>query len=91
MPVCKRTINPTYSTKDVTFHFPIYVSFPDKLGAVELVMWDKDMLSKDYLREVAIPLEDWFDGHPGGERGAYGFDDPNNKVRRVGCCSDGRF
>ena len=43
------------------------------------------MITKDYLGEVAIPLEDWFSDSHGGATDAYGFDDPNNKVRRVPC------
>ncbi|KAI0635493.1 phosphatidylserine decarboxylase-domain-containing protein [Trametes polyzona] len=74
-PVSKRTVNPTFNPKDATFDFPIYLSLADKLGVVELVVWDKDMLKKDYLGETAIPLEDWFrDGS------AFPFDDPNNKM-----------
>ncbi|OSC96707.1 hypothetical protein PYCCODRAFT_1472429 [Trametes coccinea BRFM310] len=74
-PVSKRNVNPTYNPKDATFDFPIYLSLADKLGVVELVVWDKDMLKKDYLGETAIPLDDWFrDGS------AFAFDDPNNKM-----------
>ena len=73
--VAKRTLNPTYTPKDATFDFPIHLSLADKLGVLELVVWDKDMLKKDYLGEAWIPLEDWFrDGN------AYAFDDMNNKV-----------
>jgi phosphatidylserine decarboxylase len=74
--VSKKNTNPTYDAKDATFDFPIYLSLADKLGVVELVVWDKDMLTKEYLGEVAILLEDWF-----GEDNAYAFDDSNNKVR----------
>ncbi len=74
-PVSKRTVNPTFNPKDATFDFPIYLSLADRLGVVELVIWDKDMLKKDYLGETAIPLEDWFrDGS------AFAFDDMNNNV-----------
>ncbi|KAL4245597.1 Phosphatidylserine decarboxylase proenzyme 2 [Abortiporus biennis] len=73
-PAIKRTCNPVYSAKDATFDFPIYLSLAEKLGSLELVIWDKDTFKKDYLGEVSIPLEDWFrDGN------AYGFSDPNNK------------
>ena len=75
--VVKRTLNPVYSSKDATFEFPIYLSLADKLGVLELVIWDKDMLSKDYLGEVSIPLEDWFrDGN------AFGVSDTDNRVHR---------
>ncbi|EIW57117.1 uncharacterized protein TRAVEDRAFT_168718 [Trametes versicolor FP-101664 SS1] len=74
-PVSKRTVNPTFNPKDATFDFPIYLSLADRLGVVELVIWDKDMLKKDYLGETAIPLEDWFrDGS------AFPFDDTNNTM-----------
>lgn len=65
-PVCKKTLHPTYAAKDATFDFPIYLSLADKLGVLELVVWDKDMLlKKDYLGEVSLPLDDWFsDGRP---------------------------
>lgn len=74
-PVCKRNVNPTYAPKDATFDFPLYLSLADKLGSVELVIWDKDMLTKDYLGEVALPLDDWFRGGP-----ARAFDHPDNQV-----------
>jgi hypothetical protein len=59
--------------------------FADELRAIKLVVWDEDMLSMDYLGEVTIPLEVWLDGHQGGVKGAYGFDDPKNKVCWIGC------
>ncbi len=59
-PVARKTLNPTYLEKDATFDFPIYLSLADKLGVLELVVWNKDMLRKDYLDEAAIPLEEWF-------------------------------
>jgi phosphatidylserine decarboxylase len=71
----KRTLNPVWPPKEATFDFPIYLSLAEKLGNVELVIWDKDKLRKDYLGEVSIPLEDWF-----RDDNAYPFDDPNNKV-----------
>lgn len=74
-PVAKRTLNPTYSAKDATFDFPIYLSLAEKLGAIELIIWDKDVLKKDYLGEVAIPLDDWF-----RDDNAHSFDDPSNMV-----------
>ena len=74
-PVSKRNVNPTYPAKEATFDFPIYLSLAEKLGVIELVLWDKDVLRKDYLGEVSIPLDDWF-----RDDNAYPFDDPNNKV-----------
>ncbi|TFK17463.1 hypothetical protein FA15DRAFT_676048 [Coprinopsis marcescibilis] len=82
--VVKKSLNPVYSPKDATFNFPIYSSLADKLGVLELVVWDKDMLGKDYLGEVALPLEDWFVDREVGaavsKERPYGWDDPNNKA-----------
>lgn len=61
-PVLKRTPNPVYAAKDATFDFPIYLSLADRLGSVELVVWDKDTLKlkKEYVGEVALTIESWF-------------------------------
>jgi phosphatidylserine decarboxylase len=59
-PVVKRTLNPVYNPKDATFDFPIYLSLADKIGVIEIVVWDKDLLKKEYLGEVSVPLDDWF-------------------------------
>ncbi|KAJ7767304.1 phosphatidylserine decarboxylase-domain-containing protein [Mycena metata] len=59
-PVAKKTVNPVYAPKDATWDFPIYLSLADKLGVVELVVWDKDVLRKDYLGEAGLAVEDWF-------------------------------
>ncbi|KAG6851999.1 hypothetical protein C0991_004313, partial [Blastosporella zonata] len=42
------------------------------VGALEIVVWDKDMVGKDYLGEAAIPLGAWFVA-------ALGWDDSDNK------------
>ncbi|KAI0925468.1 hypothetical protein AcV5_008193 [Taiwanofungus camphoratus] len=73
-PVVKRSVNPVYAAKDATFDFPIYISLADRLGVVEFVIWDKDMLKKDYLGEANIPLEDWF-----RDENAFSFDDIHNR------------
>ena len=76
-PTLKKTVNPVWS-KDATFDFPLYISLADKLGVLELVIWDKDTFTKEYLGEVSIPLDDWFrDDRP------YAFDDVDNHVRPV--------
>lgn len=75
-PVLKRTSNPDFSIKDATFDFPLYLSLADRLGALEIVVWDKDgMIKKEYLGEVPLPLEDWFPE----EQGGFGFYDEGNK------------
>jgi hypothetical protein len=76
-PVCKRTLNPVFNEKDSTFDFPIYLSVSDKLGGVEFVLWDKDVLKKDYLGEFALPLDEWFKGN------AFGYEDHDNQVRPI--------
>ncbi|KAG5642253.1 hypothetical protein DXG03_003354 [Asterophora parasitica] len=74
-PVARRTLNPTYNARDATWDFPLYLSLADRLGAVEVVVWDKDMVGKDYLGEVAVPLDDWW-----GEQGRpFGWDEEGNK------------
>lgn len=45
---------------EATFDFPLHLSLADRLGALQVVVWDKDMLSKDYLGEVALGVDDWF-------------------------------
>ncbi|KAJ3490898.1 hypothetical protein NLJ89_g11391 [Agrocybe chaxingu] len=78
-PVIKRTLNPVYTPKDATFEFPIYLSLADRLGVVEFIVWDKDMLKKDYLGEVSLSLEDWFVEKGEKKDVVYGFDDPANQ------------
>jgi phosphatidylserine decarboxylase len=76
-PILKRCTNLIYAPKDMTFYFLIYLFLTDKLGMVELVVWDKDMLMKEYPGEVAFPLDDWLRGEEGL---ALGFDHPDNQV-----------
>ena len=78
--VAKRTLNPTYLPKDATFDFPIYLSLADHLGVVELVVWDKDMLKKEYLGEAALLLDDWFVNKETGKERSFGFGEPGNQV-----------
>lgn len=59
-PVSKKTVNPTYAASDATFDFPIYLSLADNLGGLELIVWDKDLIKKDYLGEVSLSLDEWF-------------------------------
>ena len=78
--VVKKTVNPAWASADATFDFPIFLSLADRLGVIEFVVWDKDMLRKEYLGEANIPLEDWFrDGN------AFAFEDPENKVCAIRC------
>ena len=79
-PVSKKTVNPVYDAKDATFDFPIYISLAGKLGVLELIVWDKDLVKKDYLGEASLELQDWF-----GDKPAKAFDDPSNKVSTSAC------
>ena len=82
-PVSKRTAQPVYAPEDATFDFPIYLSLADYLGVVELVVWDKQTLTKEYLGEVSIPLEEWFcykDKDGKDKEKIYGFDQPGNEA-----------
>ncbi|KAN0126296.1 Phosphatidylserine decarboxylase domain containing protein [Lactarius tabidus] len=80
-PVCKRTLSPVYAAKDATFDFPIYMSLADRLGVLEFVIWDKDMLKKEYMGEHALQLDEWFKGT------AFAFDDPDNQSFSVNLIS----
>ena len=76
-PVCRRTLSPVFTAKDATFDFPIYLSLSEKLGVLEFVVWDKDMLRKEYLGEYALPLDEWFRGN------VFAYDDLDNQVRLI--------
>ncbi|WWD21646.1 phosphatidylserine decarboxylase [Kwoniella shandongensis] len=65
-PVVKKTLNPTFPSESSTFDFPLYNSLSGVVGGrgLEGVLWDKDLMRKEYMGELAIPIEDWF---PGGD------------------------
>ena len=67
----EKTLDPSFPEEDATFDFNIYLSVVDKLSAIELVAWDKDMPDNEYLGEAALPLEDWFLDAPGGRKYAW--------------------
>lgn len=73
-PYIKATLDPVYPPKDATFEFPVFLSLAETMGALELIVWDKDMFGSDYLGEVALPIQDWFQSQP------LLFDDPMNEV-----------
>ncbi|KAE9392090.1 hypothetical protein BT96DRAFT_831124 [Gymnopus androsaceus JB14] len=78
-PVSKRTLNPSFPPAQSTFDFPIYRSLVDRLGVLEVVLWDKDFFGvglgtskggvgvgrKEYLGKVALGLEKWFEANEG--------------------------
>ena len=73
-PYIKATLDPVYPPKDATFEFPVYLSLAETMGALELIVWDKDIIGSDYLGEIALPVQHWFQGQP------LLFDDPANEV-----------
>ncbi|KAH7100949.1 C2 domain-containing protein [Auriculariales sp. MPI-PUGE-AT-0066] len=76
-PVISKTLTPVYDPKTATFDFPMYASVLEKVGSlVEVVVWDKDVIGKDYLGELALPACDWFKYNGG----AKGFNSPTNKA-----------
>lgn len=74
----KRNLNPEYHSKDATFEFPLYRSTIGHVGALQFVIWDKDLMSKDYLGETALSFDDFFKHQEPSP--AYAFDDPRNTV-----------
>ncbi|OCF30786.1 phosphatidylserine decarboxylase [Kwoniella heveanensis BCC8398] len=61
-PVVKKTLEPTFPAESSTFDFPIYLSLTGVIGGrgLEGVVWDKDLMRKEYMGELAIPVEKWF-------------------------------
>ncbi|KIL56688.1 hypothetical protein M378DRAFT_188531 [Amanita muscaria Koide BX008] len=69
-PTSKRTLNPVFPIRECTFDFPLHLSVVERMGgvgAVELVVWDRDMLvKKEYVGEAAvIGVDGWFQGTSG--------------------------
>jgi phosphatidylserine decarboxylase len=56
----KKTLNPTWPAAEATYDFPLYLSQAGGLGALELIVWDKDLLGKGYLGEAALGIDQWF-------------------------------
>jgi phosphatidylserine decarboxylase len=80
-PVAKKTLSPTYPALDATFDFPIYLSQADNLGGLELVVWDKDLIKKDYLGEASLSLDEWFKNGETGD--GLAFDHEHNYVGAI--------
>ncbi|WWC68112.1 phosphatidylserine decarboxylase [Kwoniella pini CBS 10737] len=60
--VIKKSLDPTFPAETSTFDFPIYLSLTGVIGGrgIECVLWDKDLMRKEYMGELAIPVEKWF-------------------------------
>ncbi|KAG8835213.1 hypothetical protein FRC17_004775, partial [Serendipita sp. 399] len=72
-PAINATLDPVFPPANSTFEFPIFSSLAECLGALELIVWDKNkVMKKEYIGEIAIPVEEWFPSK------AMTFDDPNN-------------
>lgn len=80
-PVVKRNLNPEYGAKDATFDFPLFRSTIGHVGALQFVIWDKDLMSKEYLGEIALAFEDFFKHCEPSP--AFAFDDPRNTVSHM--------
>ncbi|WVW78263.1 phosphatidylserine decarboxylase [Kwoniella bestiolae CBS 10118] len=64
--VIKKSLDPTFPPESSTFDFPIYLSLTGVIGGrgIECVLWDKDLMRKEYMGELTIPVDKWF---PEGE------------------------
>ncbi|RSH92293.1 hypothetical protein EHS25_008708 [Saitozyma podzolica] len=60
--VVKRTLDPSFPPESSTFDYPLYLSLAGLVGGrgLEFVVWDKDLMRKEYMGEMAIPLKEWF-------------------------------
>ncbi|WWC59635.1 phosphatidylserine decarboxylase [Kwoniella dejecticola CBS 10117] len=60
--VIKKSLDPTFPAETSTFDFPIYLSMTGVIGGrgIECVLWDKDLMRKEYMGELTIPVEKWF-------------------------------
>lgn len=84
-PTIPRTLNPVWSSGSETearLEMKLFDSRGLASQKVELIVWDKDRIGKEYLGEVSIGLEeawgnpqDWVGGVP-----PVGLDDEDNKV-----------
>ena len=75
-PVCKRTVNPVYAPKDVTFEFPIHkwLEYGFYHHILRFTVLDKGMFGKDLLGQQELSATQWF------KSTAIAFEDPDNKV-----------
>lgn len=64
--VVKRSLNPIFQESTSTFDFPIYLSLAGVIGGrgIEGVVWDKDLMRKEYMGEFVVNLDQWFCGGP---------------------------
>ncbi|GMK58812.1 hypothetical protein CspeluHIS016_0602540 [Cutaneotrichosporon spelunceum] len=64
-PVVKRCLDPVFPPESSTFDYPIYLSLASVIGGrgLEAVMWDKDLMRKEYMGEFNVGAEHWFGGH----------------------------
>ncbi|TXT04887.1 hypothetical protein VHUM_03970 [Vanrija humicola] len=61
-PVVKRSLNPIFPAAQSTFDFPIYLSLAGVIGGrgLEGVVWDKDLMRKEYMGELFVGVDQWF-------------------------------
>ncbi|KAL7419358.1 phosphatidylserine decarboxylase [Cryptotrichosporon argae] len=65
-PVIKRTLDPVFPAQQSTFDFPLYLSLAGVVGGrgLEGVVWDKDLMRKEYMGELVVPVTKWFGEGP---------------------------
>ncbi|KAI9441159.1 C2-domain-containing protein [Lactarius psammicola] len=56
-PVYKRNLNPIYEANHATFDFPVHTSLVLKLGTLEFVVWDKNIIRNNYLGKYLLPID----------------------------------
>ncbi|KAI9441154.1 C2 domain-containing protein [Lactarius psammicola] len=73
-PVSKRNLNPVYEANHATFDFLVYTSLVLKLGTLEFVVWDKNVIRNNYLGEYSLPIDRLLEGT------TFYRDGPDNQV-----------
>ncbi|CAO3616193.1 unnamed protein product [Cunninghamella blakesleeana] len=74
--VVKQNLNPTWN-----FEFDISLSHNKIPNLINITVWDKDMIGRDFLGEVSIPFKNIFDRNNGGsiDGCARHYSDPENQ------------
>lgn len=93
-PTCYKTLNPVWGTggeqgqiDGVGGESKLEVKLFDSRGLgrerIEVVLWDRDRIGKQYLGEVSLGIEDWWGDRQTWTGGVppVGLTDPDNKVR----------
>ena len=51
-----------FPAEQSTFDFPLYLSLAGVIGGrgLEAVVWDKDLMRKEYMGELFVGVDQWF-------------------------------